>query len=82
MLVGVTKAGREDIDGMGSRAVGIHIMSEEPLPDASPSRCRCGVCRQSNKYNPPAARHSHTLTLSLPYKRSRAEPPDVIGLHR
>ena len=28
--VGVTKAGREDIDGMGSRAVGIHIMSEEP----------------------------------------------------
>ena len=30
MLVGVTKAGREDIDGMGSRAVGIHIMSEEP----------------------------------------------------
>ena len=28
--VGVTKAGREDIDGMGSRAVGINIMSDEP----------------------------------------------------
>ena len=74
LLVGVTKAGREDIDGMGSRAVGIHIMSEEPLPDASPSRCRCGVCRQSNKYNPRESPRDTAILSRYAYRANGRAP--------